>query len=67
MLNLTSADLSAAGLSDAEIRRILSRSGDETLVRQLRRSRSRQLEEIHIRQQALDRLDYLIHRIRKEG
>ena len=66
MINLTATDLTGTGLTEAEMRGVLSRTGDKNLIQLLRRSRSRQLEEIHVRQQALDRLDYLIHKLRTE-
>ncbi len=64
MVSITAADLRGAGFTESEIQGILSSPTAEDRVRRLRRGRGRLLEDIHSRQQALDRLDYLIYQVR---
>ena len=64
MVLITAADLRGTGLTESEIQSVLSSPVAEDQVRRLRRSRGRLLEDIHSRQQALDRLDYLIYQVR---
>ena len=59
--------LQRAGMELEELKKLcdLQRSGCcEAKIRLLRKCRCRLLEEIHQKQQALDRLDYLIYRMK---
>lgn len=63
--------LQKAGLDLSSVKRylLLLKEGTghkEEKIRILRRQRCRLLEEIHSKQQSLDELDYMIHKIRKE-
>ncbi len=62
------ATMCAAGCSEAEIADALRayRTGDPVnLLRQLRISRCRRLEELHESQRRIDRLDFLIRQTQK--
>lgn len=61
---MTVRDLVMASFTEPEARAALSCGGMEQ-IRLLRRGRSRLLEDIHSKQQALDRLDYFIYRLRQ--
>ncbi len=58
--------LRCAGLSDAEAEAVLRCATPQEQIRLLRRARGPLLEEIHRRQQTLDRLDCLLYRLRQE-
>ena len=62
--------LQKAGMDWATLRRVASLeerpNGKEEQIRLLRRCRCRLLEEIHRKQQLLDRLDYLVYERRME-
>ena len=60
-------DLIGIGLTEQEKQVVLSSTNPEERVRLLRRSRGRLLDDLHERQQTLDRLDYLIYQLRKNG
>lgn len=57
--------LTGLGLTEREARDVLASASDAERIRLLRRSRGRMLEELHARQQRLDRLDYYIHQLRQ--
>ena len=58
--------LAKAGLSDAETRAVLACDTKEQMCRILQRYRCQQMEELHVRQQALDTLDYIICKIKNQ-
>lgn len=51
------------GLKDAEIKSIVSAGDTEMQIRELRLCRLRLLDEVHRKQQELDRLDYMIRQM----
>lgn len=51
------------GLKDAEIKSIVSADDTEMQIRELRLCRLRLLDEVHRKQQELDRLDYMIRQM----
>ncbi len=59
--------LAKAGLDDAQTRAVLACETQEQMCRLLRRYRCEQLEELHVRQQALDTLDYIICKIKNQN
>lgn len=59
-------DLIGIGLTEQEKQAVLSSTDQRERVRLLRRSRGRLLDDLHKRQQTLDRLDYLIYQLRKK-
>ncbi len=63
--NVTLYDLTAIGFTEQESQVILSSTSSGEKIRLLRLGRARLLDDIHGRQQTLDRLDYLIHKIRQ--
>ena len=58
--------LAKAGLSDAETRAVQACDTEEQMCRILQMYRCQQLEELHVRQQALDTLDYIICKIKNQ-
>ena len=58
--------LTKAGLSDAETKAVMDCDTQDQKYRLLRRYRCEQLNELHVRQQALDTLDYIIRNVKKE-
>lgn len=65
-MKIDAASLSGTGLDRTEIESILQSADSEEIVRRLRLFRCRILEDIHGRQQSLDRIDYIIARLRNE-
>ena len=64
-LRIEAHDLIGIGLTEQEIQAVLAAGSGEEQVRLLRRGRGRVLEDLHDKQQALDRLDYFIYQIRQ--
>lgn len=64
-LRIEAHDLIGIGLTEQEVRAVLAAGSGEEQVRLLRRGRGRVLEDLHDKQQALDRLDYFIYQIRQ--
>ena len=64
-LRIEAHDLIGIGLTEQEVRAVLAAGNGEEQVRLLRRGRGRVLEDLHDKQQALDRLDYFIYQIRQ--
>ena len=54
------------GMHDDEIKRVMSAQGKEAQIRELRVCRLRLVDEVHKKQQELDKLDYLIGSVLKE-
>ena len=54
------------GMHDDEIKRVISAQGKEAQIRELRVCRLRLVDEVHKKQQELDKLDYLIGSVLKE-
>ena len=61
-----SYSLAKAGLSDAETKAVMDCDTQDQKYRLLRKYRCAQLEEIHIRQQELDTLDYIIRKMKDQ-
>lgn len=64
-LRIEAHDLIGIGLTEQEVQAVLAAGSGEEQVRLLRRGRGRVLEDLHDKQQALDRLDYFIYQIRQ--
>lgn len=64
-LRIKAHDLTGIGLTEQEVQAVLAAGSGEEQVRLLRRGRGRVLEDLHDKQQALDRLDYFIYQIRQ--
>ncbi len=54
------------GMKPDEAKTVMQYRSSEDVVRRLRVFRSHILEDIHVRQQALDKIDYMISRLKKE-
>ena len=59
--------LTGIGLTKQEIQEVLSSTSSVEQIRLLRQGQGRILEELHDKQQALDKVDYFIHQLRQAG
>lgn len=59
--------LISIGMTPEEAENIINYNNMEDIIRKLRIFRSHILDEIHSGQQALDKIDYIIARIKKEN
>jgi hypothetical protein len=66
VLNVDRLALKTAGCTDEEIKSICQSASREEAVHGIRFIRGRLLEEIHQKQKALDGLDYLLYKIKKQ-
>jgi hypothetical protein len=66
VLNIDGLALKTAGCTDEEIKSICQSGSKEEAVHEIRFIRGRLLEEIHEKQKALDGLDYLLYKIKKQ-
>lgn len=58
--------LLSIGMRPDEAKTVMQYKSSEDVIRKLRIFRSHVLEDIHIRQQALDRIDHIINRLKTE-
>ena len=66
-IRIEARDLTDIGLTKQELQEILSSTSNTERIRLLRQGRGRILEELHDKQQALDKVDYFIHQLRQAG
>ena len=66
-IRIEARDLTCIGLTKQEIQEVLSSTSNVEQIRLLRQGRSRILEDLHDKQQALDKVDYFIHQLRQIG
>lgn len=66
-MRIEASDLTGIGLTNQEIQEVLSSTSSVEQIRLLRQGRGRILEDLHDRQQALDKVDYFIHKLRQTG
>ena len=59
--------LSKAGISKEEIEEIVRCDDKELQVRMLRKYRYKLLDEIHEKQQFLDKIDYMVSKLREQS
>ncbi len=55
------------GMTPKDAESVIGYDSSEDVIRKLRVFRSRVLEDIHSRQQVLDKIDYIIDRLKKEN
>lgn len=66
-MRIEASDLTGIGLTKQEIQDVLSSTSSVEQIRLLRQGRGRILEDLHDKQQALDKVDYFIHQLRQLG
>ena len=65
-MKLDIQSLLGIGMKPDEAETLLRYKNSDDVVRSLRVFRSHILEDIHIRQQAVDKIDYIINRLKRE-
>ena len=66
-IQIEARDLTGIGLTKQEIQGVLTSTSSTERIRLLRQGRGRILEDLHDKQQALDKVDYFIHKLRQAG
>ena len=66
-IQIEARDLTGIGLTKQEIQGVLTSTSSTERIRLLRQGRGRILEDLHGKQQALDKVDYFIHKLRQSG
>lgn len=66
-IRIEARDLTGIGLTKQEIQEVLSSTSSVEQIRLLRQGRGRILEDLHDKQQALDKVDYFIYQLRQIG